>query len=106
MGTAGYLKKPKIDDGVEEFKKTEGAVLLDVRRPWEFAKGRIPGSQNVPVREIENIKERGLDYDTPIYVYCLSGARSHQAVIMLKRMGYTHVIDLGGINNYSGETER
>ena len=106
MGFIDFLKKPKIDEGVDEFRAKENAVLLDVRTPVEFSMGRIPGSKNIPVQNIELAEKEIPDLNTPIYVYCRSGARSHQAVVFLKRMGYSTVIDLGGIVSYSGKVER
>ena len=48
----------------------------------------------------------GVDIAIPLFTYCLSGARSRKAVRTLKSMGYTNVINMGGINNYKGEMER
>ena len=44
--------------------------------------------------------------DTPLFVYCHSGARSSQAVGQLARMGYTRVKNIGGIAAYQGKVER
>lgn len=44
--------------------------------------------------------------DTPLFVYCHSGARSREAVSMLERMGYQQVKNIGGITAYKGEVER
>ena len=44
--------------------------------------------------------------DTPLFVYCHSGARSSQAVRALTRMGYNNVKNIGGIAAYTGEVER
>ena len=46
------------------------------------------------------------DLDTPVYVYCLSGARSSRAVASLQNMGYTNVKNIGGINKYKGQIEK
>ena len=43
---------------------------------------------------------------TPIFVHCLSGARSRQAAAILKQMGYTNVKNIGGISAYAGKVER
>ena len=43
--------------------------------------------------------------DSPVYVYCLSGARSAQAAAMLRRIGYNNVKNIGGIAGYKGEVE-
>lgn len=106
MGLFDFMKKPDIDQGVKEFNDTEGAVLLDVRTPHEYAKGRIPGSKNLPLQNIAKAESVVEDKSTPLFVYCYSGARSAQAVSALKQMGYTNVTDLGGIASYSGKVER
>lgn len=49
MGLFDGWKMPDIGQGVEEFRATPGAVLLDVRSRQEFQKGHIPGSRNVPL---------------------------------------------------------
>ena len=43
--------------------------------------------------------------DTPLFVYCHSGARSRQAVDALRRMGYLQVKNIGGISAYTGKVE-
>ena len=56
--------------------------------------------------EIETIGDRIPDKSTPLFTYCLKGSRSRSAVKALKAMGYTNVINMGGINKYKGEQER
>ena len=50
--------------------------------------------------------ERLIDKAAPLFVYCLSGARSRMAVAQLQQMGYAKVTNLGGINSYRGKVER
>ncbi len=105
MGIFDIFKKKDIDQGVEEFNSVKGAVLLDVRTAQEYAEGHIPKSVNIPLQTIEKISSKVKDINTPLYVYCYSGARSSQACGLLKRMGYTNVNDIGGIASYSGNVE-
>ena len=56
MGLFDRFKSPDINDGVELFKSTDDAVLLDVRTKEEYAEGHIPNSINVPVEEIHNVE--------------------------------------------------
>ena len=44
-----FLKREDINKGIEEFKSTEGAVLLDVRSKDEYQSGHVPGSKNIDV---------------------------------------------------------
>ena len=53
MGLFDGWKMPDIGQGVEEFRATPGAVLLDVRSRQEFQEGHIPGSQNIPLSSLE-----------------------------------------------------
>ena len=105
MGIFDFFKQPDINQGVQEFKNATGAVLLDVRTPQEYREGHIPGSQNVPLQQLDKVEEVTENKDTVLYVYCRSGARSRQAVSLLQAMGYTNVHNIGGIAAYSGKVE-
>ena len=105
MGIFDFFKQPDINQGVQEFKNAADAVLLDVRSPQEYREGHIPGSQNVPLQQLDKVEEVTENKDTVLYVYCRSGARSRQAVSLLKHMGYTNVHNIGGIAAYSGKVE-
>ena len=105
MGFFSFLRGPDIHAGLAQFEATPGAVLLDVRTPQEYAQGHIPGSRNLPLQELDGIGQAVPDRATPLFVYCLSGARSRQAAAMLGRMGYTGVTNIGGISGYRGEWE-
>ena len=94
-----------IDEGVELFKSTPGAVLLDVRNEGEYADGHIPGSVNLPLMQLPKIDEVVEDPDTPLFVHCLSGGRSARAVAFLHEQGYTKAVNIGGIKSYTGEKE-
>ena len=100
-----FFKQPDINQGVQEYKNAAGAVLLDVRTPQEYREGHIPGSQNVPLQQLDKVEEVTENKDTVLYVYCRSGARSRQAVSLLNHMGYTNVHNIGGIAAYSGKVE-
>ena len=105
MGIFDFFKQPDINQGVQEYKNAVGAVLLDVRTPQEYREGHIPGSQNVPLQQLDKVEEVTENKDTVLYVYCRSGARSRQAGSLLQAMGYTNVHNIGGIAAYSGKVE-
>ena len=105
MGIFDFFKQPDINQGVQEYKNAAGAVLLDVRTPQEYLEGHVPGSQNVPLQQLDKVEEVTENKDTVLYVYCRSGARSRQAVSLLNHMGYTNVHNIGGIAAYSGKVE-
>ena len=105
MGIFDFFKQPDINQGVQEYKNAAGAVLLDVRTPQEYREGHIPGSQNVPLQQLDNVEEVAENKETALYVYCHSGMRSRQAVSLLQAMGYTNVHNIGGIAAYHGKVE-
>ena len=102
----GY-KQVSMEEGLELMKEDSGYILLDVRRDDEFEEGHIPGAINIPNESIgtEEIAELP-DKSQAIYVYCRSGNRSKQASQKLVDLGYTNVIEFGGIIDYSGELEK
>lgn len=103
MGLLDFFRGVNINDGVNQYRDTPGAVLLDVREKDEYNNGHIPESKNLPLSTIKDAAKLIRDYDTPIFVYCLSGARSSQATSYLTRMGYNTVTNIGGIMSYKGE---
>ena len=106
MGFFDFLKGTDINQGVREFSATAGAVLLDVRTSGEYAEGHIPGSKNLPLQSIDKVERMIENKATPIFVHCLSGARSRQAAAVLQQMGYTNVKNIGGIASYTGKVEK
>ncbi len=76
-----------------------GAVLVDVRRPEEFAQGHLPGAVNIEVTAPDFAQRIGaLAKDAPTYVYCRSGARSASAAGLLTKTGFANVSNLlGGV---------
>ena len=105
MGFFDFFKTPDINQGVKECRATPGAVLLDVRTPQEYQGGHIPGSKNLPLQELNQASSVIPEKITPVFVYCYSGSRSSQAVGKLKKMGYHHIKNIGGISSWSGEME-
>ena len=84
----------------------EGFILLDVRRTDEFASGHIPGAVNLPNEEIGNAEiPLQTEKNQTIYIYCRSGNRSKLAANKLLSLGYTKLIEFGGILDYTGELE-
>ena len=105
MGFFDLFRQPDINQGVEEYRAVPQAILLDVRTPEEYGGGHVPGSRNLPLQQIEKITAIAEKKETPLFVYCQSGARSRQAVSLLQRMGYENVNDIGGMAAYRGKVE-
>lgn len=94
------------EEAQKRFEEESGYVILDVRTIQEYQEGHIPNSLNIPNETIdESIKEELKDLNQTIYIYCRSGNRSKQAAKKLIEMGYTNVIDFGGIQTWKGEIE-
>lgn len=74
-----------------------GALLIDVRTPGEFASGNIKGSVNIPLDRIGS-QSGALKKDKPIVVFCRSGNRSKAAKGLLEQKGFSNVTDGGNIN--------
>ena len=98
-----FFKRKSINEAVKECRQTPGAILVDVRETNEFHSGHISGAVNVPLSRIGTIEA---SKDRPLYLYCLRGNRSRQAVRVLKQMGYADLRSIGGINGYKGQLER
>ena len=80
----------------------QGAFLVDVRTPSEFASGHIKGSVNIPLDKIPSQLSL-LKGKKQIVVFCQSGARSSQAKSILERNGITGVTNAGSwkqVNQY------
>ena len=94
-----------MDEAVDMMAQETGSIILDVRRPDEFAAGHIPNAINVPNESIgtSDIPELP-DKDQLIMVYCRSGRRSKEASEKLVKLGYTNIVEFGGILDWKGET--
>lgn len=73
---------------------SEKIVILDVRTEQEVSRGKIEGSINIPLDQIDTAEKILTDKNANIYVYCLSGSRSIAAAKKLQKMGYQKVYNL------------
>ena len=94
-----------MDEAVSMMERERGYLILDVRTPEEFADKHIPGAINLPNETIgTSVLDALPDKDQLILVYCRSGNRSKQASETLVALGYTNVVEFGGIIDWPGET--
>lgn len=77
----------------------EGAILVDVRSPSEFASGHLPGARNAPVSSIGAIIPELQKAGKPVVVYCASGTRAGLALKALKAAGIQPLHNLGTYGN-------
>ena len=92
------------EEAARILEEETGYVLLDVRTPEEYDEGHIPGAINLPNETIGEGELPELpELDQMILVYCRSGRRSKEAAGKLAALGYTQVLEFGGIMTWTGE---
>lgn len=83
----GFIKK-LFGPGVDLSEKMrDGAIIVDVRSPGEFAGGHVKGSKNIPLDKISGKITTIKKWDKPVITCCASGMRSGRAASMLKQNG-------------------
>ena len=101
---AGSYRQVSMEEAADMMEEESGYVILDVRTREEYAGGHIPGAICIPNETIGTEKPAELpDLNQLILVYCRSGNRSKQASEKLCAMGYTNVVEFGGIISWTGE---
>lgn len=86
----------------EMMDQRDDLIILDVRTKEEYNSGHIPDAILLPNDEIKEKAESLLeDKDATILIYCRSGRRSALAAKDLVELGYTDIIDFGGINDWT-----
>ena len=94
-----------MDEAVIMMAQETDYIILDVRRPDEYATGHIPNAINVANESIGTNEIAELpDKNQLIMVYCRSGRRSKEAAEKLVKLGYTNIVEFGGILDWKGET--
>ena len=93
-----------MEEAVIMMREESDYIILDVRRPDEFAEGHIPNAINVANETIGTVEIPELpDKDRLIMVYCRSGRRSKEAAEKLVALGYTNIVEFGGILDWTGK---
>ena len=106
-GSSASYRQISMDEAVKTMKDEKNYIILDVRRPDEYSEGHIPGAINVPNEEIGSAEIAELpDKSQLILVYCRSGRRSKEASEKLVKLGYTGIVEFGGIQDYEGEIQK
>ena len=98
------IKHVSMDEIVQIMNKNTDYIILDVRTIAEYNEGHIPNAICIPNETIgSNTISELPDKEQLILVYCRSGNRSKQAAEKLKKLGYTNLIEFGGIIDWKGE---
>ena len=99
----GY-RQITMEEAAKRMEQEPAAIILDVRWPDEYQAGHIPGAINIPNETIGSEALPQLpDKDQTILLYCRSGNRSKQASEKLAALGYTQVLEFGGILDWPGQ---
>lgn len=82
---------------LKEIVNSPKTTIIDVRTESEFLSGHFPGAKNIPLNVITQKVDELKQLNSPIVVYCMSGARSNSAASYLKQVGLDNIYDAGGI---------
>ena len=98
------FQRVNSDEAAKMMAAEQGYLIVDVRTAGEYADGHIPNAINIPNESIHTTPPKELpDKAQKIFVYCRSGARSQQAAQKLANMGYTNIVEMGGIKDWHGD---
>ena len=101
-------KSVSMNEGLKMMADSKDFILLDVRRLDEFDSGHIPGAVLFTNELMSKADAEKLlpNKNQQIYVYCRSGRRSKEASQKLVDYGYSNVLEIGGILDYTGKLEK
>ena len=98
------IKYVSMDEIVQIMNENSNYIILDVRSMQEYNEGHIPNAICIPNETIgEDIINKLPNKEQLILIYCRSGNRSKQAAQKLKNLGYTNLIEFGGIIDWAGD---
>ena len=93
-----------MEDAAVLLESENDYLLLDVRTEQEYLSGHIPGAMCIPNEDIdETVVDAIPDFEQVIFVYCRSGNRSKQAAEKLVNLGYTNIVEIGGVKDWPGD---
>ena len=100
-GSSASYQQVNAETAKELMDTEDDCVILDVRTQAEYDESHIPGAILIPHDTVATAAESALpDKGQLILVYCRSGNRSKQASQALVDLGYTNVVEFGGINSW------
>lgn len=98
------IKHVSMHDIVKIMNENTNYIILDVRTVAEYNDGHIPNAICIPNETINgDIIDKLPNKEQLILIYCRSGNRSKQAAEKLKNLGYTNLVEFGGIIDWRGE---
>lgn len=103
-GDSAYRKITAED--AKKLMEQGSVTIVDVRTPEEYAEAHVPGAVNIPNEDIGSEQPEALpDQEAALIVYCRTGRRSKEASDKLLTLGYKNISDMGGIVDWTYETE-
>lgn len=105
LGAQSSLAVNNVDVKQAQLMSDQGALLLDVREPSEYAEGHAPNAVLIPLGQLSARMQEIASYkDKPVVVMCRSGRRSAKATNMLQEAGYSQARNIsGGIKAWKNE---
>ena len=87
-------------------EKGEKLTVIDVREPWEYAEGHVPGAVLKPLGQIRSWANE-LKKEDEILLICRTASRSAMAYQFLNRLGFQNVKNVtGGMVTWRGSVAR
>ena len=105
--TTNQIQYVSMDEITTIMQENTNYIILDVRTIEEYNEGHIPNAICIPNETIdETVTTKLPNKDQLILIYCRSGNRSKQAAIKLQQLGYTNLVEFGGIIDWDGDIEK
>jgi rhodanese-related sulfurtransferase len=93
---------PEIDLQTFAAAHADGVLVLDVREPYEYVDGHVPGAVLLPLAHVHSRLDH-LPQSAPVYVICATGNRSKTAASWLRAAGIDAISVSGGTGGWSGQ---
>lgn len=77
--------------------------LIDIREPYEYSRGTIKTSKNIPMQTLLSDPDKYLKKDKEYYIVCQSGGRSSRVCSELSKNGFDVTNVAGGVGSYLGK---
>lgn len=105
--TTNQIQYVSMEEITTIMQENTNYIILDARTIDEYNEGHIPNAICIPNETIdETVTEQLPNKDQLILIYCRSGNRSKQAALKLQQLGYTNLVEFGGIIDWEGLIEQ
>lgn len=105
--TTNQIQYVSMDEITTIMQENTNYIILDARTIEEYNEGHIPNAICIPNETIdETVTTKLPNKDQLILIYCRSGNRSKQAALKLQQLGYTNLVEFGGIIDWDGPIEQ